>query len=465
VNGAYLDSLYWVPDTQVDLIRLKTDLTLYKDTPKIFDPKGGTTEVRLWREREGFIGVPRQYGVLRFGPDFVDNRSVSPDINIPFTGSIGGPGFEFQPSAIDSAVRGLQERPSGGLVLQAPCGTGKTTMGIAIASRLRQHTLVIVHKEFLADQWAERLTSTGLEERAIGRVQGRTCTFRGRKVVIAMLQSLLARDYGEEFRHWAGLVIADETHRLGAVEWCKVIYDLPAKYRLGLSATPTRSDGLERAFLWHIGPVDVIVSASRMKPKVVRFLLPQYCPLIRKGKLPLASVMISRLAGSGTDDQDRTIEKPNTGSVKRSVVIVHEIVQAAKAGRKILVLSDRIPHLRNMMMQVHGWLPDVTQARYAAGLDPEQREQVSKAQIIWATYGMCREGLDIPELDTAVLALPKGDVEQIVGRIMRICSTKRHPLVMDFVDPVPPFTRMAERRCDYYEQNGFEIEEVSRGDG
>ncbi len=464
-------ALLWIPEEWVgDMIQLKDELTLWQRPAKVWNPDAVTVAVPLWRARKGQLGVPRDFGFHRHPPEsFRDHRAYGRPISLEFTGPLGGPDFEQQPAAVDRIIELLNTRPSGGTILQAPCGYGKTVMGIAIACRMGVTTVVLVHKEFLAEQWEDRLLSnTPIRRNEIGRVQGDRCELSGKKVVIAMVQSLMSRDYGPLFRDWGGLLIVDEVHRMAAPEWGQAVLQIPARYRLGLSATPKRSDGLQRSFLWHIGPVGSVIDAVRIKPQAVQFYLPKLCPYLKKGKTPLASPMVSLLAGTSSKAVEgkagrESCSRPNAGSVKRNSIIVAEVIRAARADRKILALSDRLVHLREMMLAVHSALPKVTQYRYMAGMTRQQRDDAEKCQILWATYGMVKEGLDIAELDTLVLTLPKGDVEQAVGRIQRVFDGKKDPMVLDFVDPVHPFKRMGERRLNYYREQGFEVQGVSRG--
>ena len=469
-----VDSLFWIPAHLTDLTKLKRTLTLIHSPPKAYNPQATETKIPLWEVRGGMVGVPRAFGFRHYGKsDYEDRRSEGrAAVSMEFTGVLGGdppiPEFDQQASAVESAIYRLTNNSSNGTIVEAPCGSGKTVIGIAVACRLRRPTLILVHKEFLADQWTERLLDfTNIRPEDIGRIQRDRCDFEGKPVAIAMIQSLVDREYPEQFWSWPGLVIADEVHRMGAPVWGQAIRRIPSKYRLGLSATPDRVDRLDRAFRWHIGEVDVVINTKQVKPKVAVFDLPALCPNLRRGDgTPMASTMLSLLAGTGSERvpgrrTPKTVSRPNKGSVTRNVIIADEISQAAKADRKILVLSDRIPQLRELSQAVSKrgeWLQDF----YIGGRKKLERKVAERAQIIWATYGMAREALDIPSLDTLVLALPKSDVEQAVGRILRVFPGKKHPLVLDFVDPVSPFDRQGQNRQALYANKGYAVQHFER---
>jgi superfamily II DNA or RNA helicase len=69
------------------------------------------------------------------------------------------------------------------------------------------------------------------------------------------------------------------------------------------------------------------------------------------------------------------------------------------------------------------------------------------ASTLISTFGLAREGLDIPELDTLFIATPISDVVQALGRITRGPGTKE---VHDVVDNWANFKNMWYRRNSTY---------------
>jgi len=76
-------------------------------------------------------------------------------------------------------------------------------------------------------------------------------------------------------------------------------------------------------------------------------------------------------------------------------------------------------------------------------------------QIVIATYSMASEGLDIKTLTTLILATPKTDVEQAVGRIMRI--KHEQPLIIDIIDQHDIFKKQWAKRRIFYQKNNYKI--------
>jgi superfamily II DNA or RNA helicase len=71
---------------------------------------------------------------------------------------------------------------------------------------------------------------------------------------------------------------------------------------------------------------------------------------------------------------------------------------------------------------------------------------------------MCKEGFDVESLNTLVIATPRPDVDQIVGRILRTEKEKRkiHPLIIDVVDP--QFRRQFQERLSLYKKRSYKVE-------
>ena len=77
--------------------------------------------------------------------------------------------------------------------------------------------------------------------------------------------------------------------------------------------------------------------------------------------------------------------------------------------------------------------------------------------ILIATYSMCKEGFDVPSLNTLVMATPRPDIDQIVGRILRVEKAGRavHPLIVDIVDP--QFKRQFGARNTLYKKRQYKV--------
>jgi superfamily II DNA or RNA helicase len=327
---------------------------------------------------------------------------------------------------------------SGGIggILQAPPGSGKTVMALNIIKRMGLKTLVIVHKEFLVNQWKERI-QTFTPNAKIGRIQQNIVDIDGKDIVIGMMQSLSMREYPEIYDKF-GLVVIDEGHHLGAKVFHKSVVNFTAKYRLMLTATPNRADGCESVFEAHIGRLITKIEVYEMKPKV--YIIHTGCFI--KNDLP-KEVMINILVGIP----------------RRNDMIISYIKKAYENGRKTIVFSSRIRHLEVLAKKISAVTTDW--GLFIGNKSQKELELASKKKIIFATIQMAKEGLDIPDLDCVIFATPQSNVEQDVGRALRLLEGKKQPVVIDFADINDRCSRMLQNRSNFYLRKRFEINVIN----
>ena len=444
----------WLPKSELSfaaLASLRKKLTVIPKQASGFG--GGDDEedpgpIFLYKEDDQRIGIAREY--------FLQNKKAAHDIEYDLSNGArdGWPGPLLftstktlraeQAQALKVIVQTLQSGTRLGGMVKASPGWGKTTFACALIERLQIPTLVIVHKEFLMSQWVERIEEY-LPGAKIGIAQQQRCEFKGKHVVLGMVHSLARGDYPKAFYSWPGLIIVDECHRIGARTWAPVPPLFKSRYRLGLSATPRRKDGADNVFLYHLGPVLFHAKEQRMKPVIKRvytkFRLvqtPNFNP-----KLAPESLILRFLCAN--DQRNRRI--------------IELLIEAVKAGRKVLVLSKRLNHLNRLEADFHrAWQDDslgpaVSTGYYIGGMTEDQRYTASFARVIFATAQFAAEGLDIPALDTLFLVNPMSDVEQAVGRILRPFEGKKAPIVVDFRDDlVRMFRDYGDRRDALYER-------------
>jgi superfamily II DNA or RNA helicase len=128
--------------------------------------------------------------------------------------------------------------------------------------------------------------------------------------------------------------------------------------------------------------------------------------------------------------------------------------------RLLLVLSDRVEHVKAL----YELLPEnmkVNAGLFARGMTPNVRDEFCKSKrILIATYQLCKEGFDVASLNTLLLATSRPDVDQIVGRILRVEKSKRsiHPLILDVVDV--PFRRQFQERLKLYNERAYKVQKM-----
>jgi superfamily II DNA or RNA helicase len=447
-----VDSYAWLPTAELSFMQisaLKANLTIQ---PKKFGdfPGDDAGPLRLYVEREGALGIPRSFFRAHRKPHHVVEDCTTLGRHDLWSGPLHFSGNlrSEQQRALDTIMERFQHGDDYGGIVRAVTGWGKTVWSCAVIAALKVPTLVIVHKEFLLNQWKERIEQF-LPGTKVGIVQQDRCEYEGAGVLIGMIHSLAGnRAYDDAFWDWPGLIITDETHRISAATWSVVPGRFRARWRLGVSATPRRKDGTEDVFFHHIGPVIFESSEQRMTPKIRRvwtdFKLIQTPTL--NPSLVSKTLLLKFLCGNKA----------------RNKVVVEQIILALEAGRKPIVLSERLNHLDLIEADVkRDWNaahPDqpLTTGFYVGGQDEEALEVAAKANIIFATRQFAEEGLDIPSLDTIFLTTPMSDVEQAVGRILRPCEGKKEPVVVDFRDDkANQCLKAGDSRDRFYRSKGW----------
>ena len=426
---------YLVSSSEPELI--KKELTVRPVTQHDAPP---SPSFKVWRRAtDGRLLVPRYYGLERCGPPTRDaRRPPDSDRPIGFVGSLAKP--TRQDEAFAAGVRAFES--VGGGVLSIPPGYGKTVCALAFAAHLKVQTMVVVHKEFLANQWRDRIQSF-CPGASIGRVQGDTFDVQGKDFVIAMIQTMCQREFPTDAFDSIGLLIVDEAHHIGAPAFSQFMFKICPKYTLGLTATPERKDGLTRLLYWFLGPEFFRITRTAQKTTRVETLhyvdeaFKEAPPVTRFGKINMAG-MISQL----------------TEIEARNNLLLQTVHEALALKRRVLILSDRREHCFYLQSK----LGDALSGLYIGGMKEAELAASAEKRVVVATFQLAHEGLDIPVLDTVILATPKSDITQSIGRIMRETKGKLNdPLIYDVADHWSVFHAMYRKRCKVYTEGGFQM--------
>lgn len=352
---------------------------------------------------------------IRF--ELVDNRRVLPQIGFTFNGILK----EYQRKAVNDVLsRDVT-------VLEAPTGSGKTVMALAIIAKRKQPALIIVHTKELLHQWIDRIvTFLGIPRNEVGMIGNGTFKI-GDTITVAIINSLYP--VAENIKHHFGHVIVDECHRTPSRTFTEAVCAFDAKYMLGLSATPYRRDGLTKLITWFVGRTtkierdnlteeDIVFNVEVMTRKTD--FTPWYDPSAEY------SQMLSELAKNEN----------------RNRLIVADIVQETNnGGGTCLVLSDRKSHCETIgaLLRNTGTSVDVLTSDTK---DCERKSIVSRlnagdVKVLVATGQLIGEGFDCKRLSTLFLATPikfSGRLIQYLGRVLRPAPGKEKARVYDFVD-------------------------------
>ena len=398
----------------------------------------------VFRESSKKIYIPKFYGLQCFGqPENDDLANMGKKINCSFKGALR----EEQKAPVTAFLAAAKDPEKRGGIISLQCAAGKTVMALYIACRLGVKTMVVVHKEFLLNQWKERI-SQFVPDAKVGYIKGPVCDQQEKDIVIASLQSLSMKTYDTAIFRDFGFVIYDEVHHSAAHIFSRVFYKVTTQYTLGLSATVQRKDGLTKVFKWHIGDV---VYRNKKKADSMRVIIKEYYdvhsdysrPYMMFNKKPNMSKMINNIC----DFLPRT---------KFIVACLQELLES-EPNRKVLILSDRRKHLEVLKDELS--CVNISSGFYYGGLKQEVLLESEKQQVLLGTYSYVSEGFDMKGLNTMILASPKSDIVQSVGRITRdlVQDREYEPCVIDIVDNFSIFPNQAKKRIKYYESQKYEI--------
>ena len=394
----------------------------------------------VYRESPNKIYIPRFFGINTYGTAEESRISKGESISINFNGVLR----DYQQKVVDTYIKTVGNDGGGGL-LELPCGFGKTIIALNIIGALKLKTLVIVHKSFLMNQWIERIAEF-LPTARIGKIQGKIVDIENKDIVIGMLQSLSMKDYPSSMFDCFGLTIVDECHHISSEVFSRSLQLIVTKNMLGLSATMNRKDGLTHVFKMFLG--EIVYKVKRDSDDFVLVKSIEYSSKEEdynsvitdyRGNVAYSS-MISKLCSY----------IPRCEFIL--TVLKRELEE--KDDQQIMVLA----HNKNLLTYLYTEIEarDIASVGYyVGGMKNAALKESENRKIIIATYAMASEALDIKTLTTLVLATPKTDIEQAVGRILRVKHER--PLVIDIVDTHQVYQRQWSKRRKFYVKNNYKI--------
>ena len=358
-----------------------------------------------------------------------DQRLTLPETPFTFSGQLR----DYQTAAVNAVLARQQG------VLQAGTGAGKTVMALAIIAARKQPALVLVHNTELLNQWRDRSAQfLGVEA---GRIGGGR--FEVRPLTVGIVNTVRNRldDLTAQFGH----IVVDECHRCPSAMFTECVDAFPAAYRLGLSATPYRRDGLTKAIEFYIGP-----KLHEVDPD-----------LLRDTGAILKPEIVARQTGyhfgGNAAEHYAEMMAELVQDQARNELIARDVVADLTRGAGIaLVVSDRVAHLEALsaLLSVSGIHMELLTGKATK----TQREAIverirgGQVQALGSTVQLIGEGFDCPGLASLFLATPikfSGRLLQVVGRVLRPQAGKV-PCVYDYVDPVGVLQASAKARARVY---------------
>ncbi len=360
----------------------------------------------------------------------------------------------------EKAVKKIRESDLG--ILMAPPGAGKTVMACKLIADRKVSTLILVHRQPLLEQWKERISSfLKIPIKEIGTLSGAKKKMTG-KIDVGMLQSISRLEDLSEIAEKYSQIIIDECHHIPATSFEAILKQLPARYVLGLSATPYRKDGLEKIMFLQCGPIrhEILPSEVSELPKDVSIYETTLVFPEELGRQPPYHVLIHHLVQNES----------------RNTLIATKVEEVLAQNRFPLLVSDRKDHLELLEQLVIKMSPDVEVVVLEGALTNKQRRgahariaelRLSKKKVmLMATASLIGEGFDLPALDTLIFSTPlsfEGRLIQYAGRIHRESEGKKSAQIIDFVDSYSAmFLKMYRGRIATYRKMGYRIHEDER---
>lgn len=388
----------------------------------------------VWKQICGFLG-----------PGAVISKDLANNGKIDFPGEI--PLYEYQETAVEAM------KNSGCGILQSPCGSGKTQMGIALASRIRRKTLWLTHTTDLLDQSHDRAKQY-FPEKILGKITAGKVKI-GSHITFATVQTLSKLDL-RKYKYAWDIIIVDECHRVSGTPasmkmFYRVMSSLAARYKYGLSATVHRSDGLIKSTFSIIGDIKYQVPDAAVSEKIMEV------QVIKRN----TGVTINRacLDTDGTMVYNKLLEYLILNE-KRNGRILEDLEKNQKHCN--LILSDRLIHLQILMdgmpteLRKYAVMIDGTMTSKkgrAERLQAIEDMKAGKKKYLFASFNLAKEGLDIPCMDRLYLTTPKKDyavVTQSIGRIARVAEGKDDAICYDYVDDIQFCENQWRRRKTSY---------------
>jgi superfamily II DNA or RNA helicase len=272
-------------------------------------------------------------------------------------------------------------------------------------------------------QWQERVkTRLNIEPGIIGA----SLWDDTKPVTVGTVQSL-QKGLEPSFVNQFGMVILDEAHHCPARTFGEIINKFPARSRMGLSATPTRADGME--FLMHAAFGRILHTVTDGDLSEAHTITPSV-RVFETGTTLQPVNDYSQMLGELFEDESR------------NTLITETIGRQTLNGHSCLALSQRISHIALLSKMLGERFPTVKAVIITGKETPAFRQQAledmrSGELSVLFSCRLADEGLDIPRLDRLFLTAPIRSASRLIqqiGRIKRPFPGKQDAIVYDFLD-------------------------------
>jgi len=507
-------------------------------------PVNNSSAFPCYRESNNKLYIPRYFGEELFGPPKINKLRNGTPINVTFNGKLR----DYQEPVIQKCLTHIKSSNYSCTLLELYCAWGKTGGGLYIICDILEKTIIIVHKEFLMNQWIERIHQF-IPNAKIGKIQGNIIDIDGKDIVICMLQSLVSKDYPAEIFETFGLTIIDEVHHISSETFSNALFKVVTKHMIGLSATMERKDGTTNAFKMFLGNVlhkaerettfEVEIRGLQYKSNDEEFnetiltwdgkpqissMISKICEYSPRTEF-IINVLIDFIRKNDISKQEYIEQKKQMDScvpncemcgknnnylmknsccecVKYCLICLESIQPISskvcdKQGNfiKYAVMKPKCPNCNKVLKYEQNYIENshikplehlqtivlahnlnileymytkfvcknlASVGYYVGGMKEIELKKSEKKQVIFATYALANEGLDIPTLNAEFLITPKTDVVQTIGRVLRAKHPVNDPIIYDIYDTHDVFLRQwNSKRKPYYKKQGYKIVELN----
>lgn len=426
-------------------------------------------DIKLYNLYEGNLYIPmgcfedlwKLHPVLSDYVDYCVSKPIKVENNIKLR--------DYQ----EPCVRAVKEYCN--VILRMGCGMGKTLSCLGAIGEIKQRTLWLAGTIDLIKQ-AENSCKTFMNCKTSFISEGKM-DLSGDIVFGTVASVYKFVDNGELSQNEFGCVVLDECHHLSAnpksLQMVRTVFEyFPAKYRVGLSATIYRSDGLDKAI------IDII---GKVKYNIVQKKQDYYCMYNDECLMtfPTSKFQVPchvKAIDTNYTIDDRPVFMHNGGTINFAALIsdiAHDVDRnnlilkdLYKMQGSTIVLSDRLDQLAFLYEKLDNAVlitGDMSKRQREKGLN-DVRD--GKIKYLLASYNLAKEGLDAPILENLVLATPIkafSSVVQSIGRIQRPYKDKKVAYVYDYCDNVGMLLKFYVKRRAIYRKNGWVIDNMYLG--
>ena len=411
-------------------------------------------ELKFYKEYTNYIEVPRMYTNKAIPMDDIIDETIwqNPKEHLELNSDM-----ILRKNQIDALE--IIKSSNGNKIIEMPTGSGKTVSAVAAICYFKRRTLVLVHKTNLQMQWqAEIEKFSNAKVGILGN--GKFEIGEQYDIVIATAQSI--QPYHEKsfdrlvksgFFTSFDVIIVDEAHNFSAETFNRCLSYFPGRIRLGFTATAFRNDNLGFVFNYAIGDTVPIEVEAKIKPT------------IWECRTKWFNRSHGFFSGNGYNNMATLITKM-TKDYNRNKILLDALKTFAKNERVTLFLTSRVAHAKLMHNLLKKSYPNKKISLLIGSTKEEERKAAKDALIIIATYGVAKEGFDVPLLDTLVYGTPisgknKVGIIQSIGRLTREKKGKKGADVFDFIDNEDLFKSMYYKRRAVYHSMGLETKRLS----